>query len=300
MDVDSLDRALQVRRLARADGQTERPETHSTEESAVERDIQAAIGAEAQRLGGLERQIVAEVERALAAPMLAPRAPLDPDTGCRLDAPPPSHTLLLIDATEPLVARRKRLLGDAVAKAQAATPTHGRLSIVSLDAEQPDEPRWLASLCSPGDGSDASFWFANPARLRARWQDGFAAPLTEATGRASAHHDEKTSSIIAALRFLAREPAFNDAPKRRLVLVSDLMEHSPGTMSLYEKDARFEPARDLPARDLPARLEGVDVAIVLIDRPRYAAAQIDVWARFWSAWFEVRPLSEKVEPGFSS
>lgn len=223
-------------------------------------------------------------------PTLAPRPPRDPDSGCRLDAPAPAHTLVFIDATESFAARHKRILAAAVARAQQRLPKDGRLSIVALDADDPDEPRWLASLCSPGDGSDANPLFANPERLYARWKTGFAAPLDQAAALAGADRGDVSSPIVAGLRSVVRDPRFAEAKARRLTLVSDLMENTQ-RLSLYDETARFA-----PATAPPAKLDDVAVEVVLIDRPRAQAPQATAWTRFWRDWFEASGATVEAAP----
>lgn len=217
----------------------------------------------------------------LAAPMLAPRAPTDPETGCRTDRPPPLHIAMLIDASEPFAARHKRLIFAQAEAAQRALPQYGRLSMILVNADDPQEPTWLASLCSPGNGDDANPLFANPDKLRARWRAAFAEPIDNAARRASANHEDASSPIAASITALARDPRFTEAATRSLVLVSDLMENRPGDVSLYDAAARFD-----VARDQAAPLRDVAVTVVMLDRPRHAALQTSAWDRFWQPWFD--------------
>jgi hypothetical protein len=76
MDIETLERTLQVRRRARADGQAERPGLGASETAPTERDIGAAIAAEAAKLDALEADAVAALDRALAA-----RPPTGPAQG---------------------------------------------------------------------------------------------------------------------------------------------------------------------------------------------------------------------------
>lgn len=67
MDVDSLERRLQLRRRARMDGQADRPAADDADLCPAERDIGVAIATERSRLTVIERGIVADLERALSA-----------------------------------------------------------------------------------------------------------------------------------------------------------------------------------------------------------------------------------------
>lgn len=221
----------------------------------------------------------------LAAPALMRTAVAVDADGCPKDFAAPAHTLVLVDASEALAPRHKRLLNAAVTQEARTLPAHGRLSLVALDAANPEEPRWLISLCSPGDGGDANPLFANPARLRAAWEKRFIDPLEDAARRAGANRGDSFSPILEAIRSATGDPRWLAAEQRSLVLVSDLMENTPAR-SLYDADVSYR-----ADRDRALTLDGADVRVVFLDRPAKTAVQSTAWARFWA------PLLEDSNPG---
>lgn len=241
----------------------------------------AAATAQASRWWGVGLIVAsAGVAAALmAAPLLTDRTPVDADTGRRTDAAAPSHTVVLVDPSQRLEARHKRLLHAAMVRAQRETPRFGQVFVVLIRANTSHEPQWLDSRCSPGDGHDANPLFSNAAMERKRWQEGFADTLAQAADNAGARAD-RASPISAALRAVALDARFVDSADRRIILVSDMIEYDPAGASLYDRGRIFD-----PQRDRVAALADVAVRIVWLDRPNTEEVQSGVWARCWTAWF---------------
>jgi hypothetical protein len=233
-------------------------------------------------LGAMFASIAAAVGgfAALRAP------PTDPTTLCRTDRPLRAYTLILVDSTDHLAPRHKKRLAAIVRQERARLSAYDRLTILSLRPENPHEPRQLFSLCLPRDPRLANPLFENPQRVQQRWDDRVGKALAAATRRAGGGGAGRTSPIVEALDAAVADPDFVAAAQRRLVLVSDLLEHDPQGFSLYHDGAAL--AGFLASRpDAVPDLSGVSVRIAAIDRPeavvRQAAARRDFWAPFFAA-----------------
>lgn len=200
--------------------------------------------------------------------------PLDPESLCRLNAAPTAHTLVLIDATDPLEARHRRAL-EALAAQEAGRLAPGdRFSVLAVNAETPREPTRLFSRCNPGGGRLVNPLIGNPKQAEARYTDAFLAPLTQALKRAqSPRRSAEQSPLTETLRAVAADPAFQDTPARRLVLVSDLLEFTAEGANSYS-DAPLTAPRS-------AALTGVSVRVIVIDRPAFEARQDRALAELW-------------------
>lgn len=223
---------------------------------------------------------------ALAAAGLALRPPpTDPDTLCRTDAPIAAHTVVLVDATDRLEPRHRRRLEATVRQEAARLEPHQRLTIMALRAARPQEPRILFSKCLPPDGSRTNPLFANPRQAQERWDASVGQALTGAVRRAGGGGLADSSPILAGLRAVAADPDFGaDIPQRRLVLVSDLLEHETRGFSLYSETADFRTWQADPA-NRPADLEAVDIRVTPLDRPDHAARQARAQT-FWEQYFD--------------
>jgi hypothetical protein len=96
----------------------------------------------------------------------------------------------------------------------------------------------------------------------------------------------RASPILAGVRAIAADPDFGgEIPHRRLVLVSDLLEHNPQGFSLYAPGADYAAWR-LQSPVGPPDLAHVDLRVVPLDRPDHAAQQAAALDHFWTAFFD--------------
>lgn len=212
--------------------------------------------------------------------------PTDAESLCRTDAPLNAHTIVLVDATDRLEARHRRKLRAVLAQERARLEQYDRLTLMRINVRRPQEPNVLFSRCLPRPPERVNPLFENARMTQERWDAEFAEALDRALRSASATGAARASPIVAALRAVAADPDFGrEIPHRRLVLVSDLIEHDPGGFSLYVSDANYAAWRaNAPVG--PPDLARVDLRIVPLDRPEHAARQAAALEGFWPAFFD--------------
>ena len=222
---------------------------------------------------------------ATAAILLRP-PPVDAETLCRTDQPIHAHTIILIDSTDRLERRHKRKL-EAVAQQERTRLTqYDRLTLMKLDPRHPQEPRVLFSRCLPRPPSRATPLFENPRMAQEQWDATFADALARALRSAGSSGPAHASPILAGLRAIAADPDFGaEIPQRRLVVVSDLMEHDPGGVSLYAPPVDYAAWNRANANG-PADLSNIDLRIAMLDRPDLAGRQADARDHFWAFYFD--------------
>lgn len=233
--------------------------------------------------------LIALVATALIALVFAGLAlrppPTDEASLCRTDAPLAAHTIILIDATDRLEARHRRKLEAVAAQERARLGQYDRLTLMRINARSPQEPRILFSKCLPLPPDQANPWTQNPRQAQAQWDSEFGEALDAALRSAQAAGPNRASPILAGLRAVAADPEFGaEIPRRRLVLVSDLLEHNPQGFSLYAANADY--AAWLRSGAEPADLAQVDVRVVPIDRPDHSARQANARDAFWTTYFD--------------
>ena len=222
---------------------------------------------------------------ALAAVLLRP-PPTDPDTLCRTDHPLAAHTVILVDSTDKLERRHKRLLEAVVAQERARSAQYDMLTILRLDPRHPQEPRVLFSKCLPRPPEMANPLFENPRMAQQHWDDAFADAMNHAVHSAQSGGAADASPIVEGLRAVVADPDFGAAiAHRRLVLVSDLLENDPGNFSLYARDASYAQWRQHDPHEL-ADLSDIDVRVTTLDRPEAADRQNDARDHFWPSYFD--------------
>jgi hypothetical protein len=241
---------------------------------------------------------LAQVGLAVAGLMLRP-PPTDAETLCRTDAPVAAHTLILIDATDKLERRHRRRLEAVAAQERARLQQYERLTLMRIDARRPREPAVLFSKCLPKPPEQANFLFENPRQVEAQWNEDFADALDHAIGRAGSSRGQRASPLLDGLRAAAADPDFgSDIPSRRLVLVSDLLEHDPEGFSLYAAGADYAAWEAQAARGAPD-LAGVAVRLAPLDRPEHASAQAAALEGFWTTYFEAAEArSVNIDPSY--
>ncbi len=224
---------------------------------------------------------------AAAGFMLRP-PPTDPESFCRTDRLLAAHTIILIDATEKLEPRHRKRLRAAIDTERARLAPYDKLTILRIRPDQPNEPRVLFSKCLPRDGRSANPLFENPKQLQARWDEDVGKALQSASSSAGARAGGNASPIVEAVFVIAADPEFTSAvAKRRLVLVSDLLQYEPGGFSLYREGADFA-AYKKTRFDAPAApdLENVSVRVTTLDREDQASRQARAKSLFWAPFFE--------------
>jgi len=220
-----------------------------------------------------------------AAFMLRP-PPTDAETLCRTDAPLGAHTIILVDATDRLEGRHRRKLRADLAQERARLTQYDRLTIMRLNVRRPQEPSILFSKCLPRPPEQTNPLFENARMVQQRWDEDFAAALDSALRSAASSGPARASPIVAGLRAVAADPDYDAAiSHRRLVLVSDMLEHNPQGFSLYVSTANYAAWRAQSPND-PPDFARVDLRIVPLDRPDHAAQQAAALEQFWLAFFD--------------
>lgn len=212
--------------------------------------------------------------------------PTDPETLCRTDRALQAHTIVLVDSTDRLEPRHRRKLQALMLQERTRLTQYDRITLMRLNSRRPQEPTILFSKCLPRPPAQANPLFENARIAQERWDADFQAALDRALRSASAGGPNRASPILAGIRAVAADPDFGgEIPRRRLVLVSDLLEHDPGGFSLYVSGADYAAWRaSAPAG--PPDLSNVDLRIAPIDRPDHAERQAAALQVFWPAFFD--------------
>lgn len=232
-----------------------------------------------------------------AASFLLRAPPTDAETLCRTDAPIAAHTIVLVDATDRLEARHRRKLNAVLAQERARLSQYDRLTIMRINVRRPQEPSILFSKCLPRPPEQTNPLFENARVTQQRWDEDFAQALERALRSAGSSGPARASPIVAGVRAVAADPDFGpEISRRRLVLMSDLLEHDPQGFSLYVSEADYAAWR-AGAPQGPPDLSRVDLRVVPIDRPDNAAQQNAALDRFWPAFFDAADVqSVSIDP----
>lgn len=218
-----------------------------------------------------------------AAAMNQPPA-TEQETGCRLDRRDPSHTIILVDQSDPFNATDLAWVRALLEDEARALPKYGRLTLSVPNAASPYDPVTVWSGCSPGSAEGANPIFQNPRMIEQAWQRKFHDPLLAGAEGVLVDNVAPSSPLMEAMFTLGDRPDFQaQTPKRRLILVSDLMQHSKD-FSMYRTGTDWEAYEGTPLMDMRPGLAGVDVVARVVPRQEYALPLGEVKA-FWQRWF---------------
>jgi hypothetical protein len=207
------------------------------------------------------------------------------DTSCRMDRKDPAHTIILIDQSDPFNPNDLDWVYEFVDAEARALPKYGRLTILTPNAANPYEPKRIHFACSPGSAAEANPIFQNPKMVEQSWQSEFYAPLLEQVETALLDTRQPSSPLVEAVYAVSDRADFQPGDtSRRLVLVSDLMQHSDG-FSFYRAGADYEAFLGSDLARMPPRLDQVDVVARIVPRQIYDLPMAEVKA-FWRAYFD--------------
>jgi hypothetical protein len=214
------------------------------------------------------------------------RYAIDEVTLCPIDAPLSGHTAILVDRTDALSNEQSRALRQLVESLGSSIRRAEKLSILAITSDAQNSLQRLFSLCSPGGEIDANPLYQNPKRMQRRFQESFGRPLDEVISDLQSASSSDYSPIIETVNALTREQDFKPGIlDRKLIIVSDMLQNTRG-YSHYNRrsDVLSIAEREYVRRHKPA-LNGVNVTVRLIVRPRLAYRQGPNHKEFWQRYF---------------
>ncbi|MCB9960560.1 MAG: hypothetical protein H6846_00340 [Hyphomonas sp.] len=207
-----------------------------------------------------------------------------PENSCRLDRKDPAHTILLIDQSDPFNPNDLDWVRELVNEEARALPKYGKLTVMTPNAADPYNPKVLYDACSPGSASAANPIMQNPKMIEQAWQKKFYQPLADTVEHALLDTVQPSSPLSEAIYSIADRPDFQPQQDgRRVVLVSDLMQHSD-SFSFYKVGADYDAYLESKLAETKPNLHGVDVVARVVPRQIYDLPLAEVKG-FWRAYF---------------
>lgn len=209
---------------------------------------------------------------------------LDTETACRMDHKDPAHTVILLDQSDPFNANDLGWVREFVDAEARSLPKHGRLTVMTPNHSDPYNPNEVFVHCSPGAAADANPILQNPRMIENAWQSGFYQPLIADVETALRDDEKPSSPLFEAIYSIADRADFQHARKdRRLVIVSDLMQHSD-SFSMYRTGADYSAFGETKLAGQIPDMAGIDVVARIVPRQDYDLPLSDVKS-FWRTYF---------------
>jgi len=211
----------------------------------------------------------------------------DPGTLCVEGRPPSEILVLLIDASEGFSEPQRKDLQNRFERVLDGVPPAGLVELYAVDRSGAAFTEPLVHLCNPGTGADLNRLYQNPALAAQRWKR-FRDTLQVVFNRELDLKTAPSSPIFEAVQAAAirsfGNPRYDNSPKRLLV-VSDLIQHMPGKLSMYSGLPEFAAFATTPYfSKVRSNLDGVSVTIYYIERRDHAVQGIR-HVQFWEDFF---------------
>lgn len=198
-----------------------------------------------------------------------------------------ARTAILIDATDSLddaqiksaTERAADLIGNRLA-------VHEWTGVFVLDEENLILPSPRIALCNPGGGDECNPLFANCRDAAREFDEKFAAPVAAEIRALAGLPPDDRSPILEMIRAVSLDGGFDSTRKRRLIIVSDMLQNTPA-YSHYGGDFNFsEWQKSDYARDfLRLPLAETEVEIWYVKRAGLEHLQTHGHIEFWNQYF---------------
>lgn len=197
-----------------------------------------------------------------------------------------SVTAVLIDLTDPLNPVQAAALKNAMLKVRGEIPRFGRLEIYPLRSTSQHAIKPPFAACNPGSAKDVeSPLTGNPALADRIWYRDFADKIDEVLATIQTAPREDRSPILEGIQSVAvtafGAPLAENAPDKRLVLVSDMI-HYTQDLSMYAGAPSFDSFKSTSyyLRVKP-NLQEANVDVFLIVRDTKGDVQQPPLYEFW-------------------
>lgn len=194
-----------------------------------------------------------------------------------------STTLVVVDATDAFTQDQQLRLKLTIEAERDRLPEGGRFVLLSLNPETAWQPNEQVSVCNPGKGENANPLLVTRSKVEKRWQAVYGEPIDKAALKALEQSSSERSPIIQTLAATLSRADFDArASARRLVIISDLLEHEKSGYSQLRPGefwAGFQ-SSTLP-KTARLNLSGVSVAIDYLQRGKFASIQGPRHQAFW-------------------
>ncbi len=240
--------------------------------------------------GGVTLLVVAFLAAAALFHFRPEAVPRDPETLCP-EAGPSRVTAILVDTTDRVgPTSRADVLGrldDLVSSSQADEMIVAYETSPIARGGELFPP--LLTVCNPGDPDAANPLIQNPELIRRRLEEGFREPFERLFRNLLDRDQASVSPLMENLQAISvtlfARRAHVAVPKR-LIVVSDLMQHSEH-LSLYRQRLDYDAFdRTAGADALRTNLQDVRIDVLFVQRREHERFEsTSRLVEFWERWF---------------
>ncbi|MGR5132169.1 hypothetical protein [Vibrio alfacsensis] len=206
----------------------------------------------------------------------------DKETLCRTDGFVSRETVLVIDKTDVFSKTQSMIVKKEIRKMVENSEVDERFTFYVM-SENTDQNIDKLVVCNPSNGSDKNEYTSNVKRLRKRWEENFLNPLLQSLSRVTdEEHTANSSPILEMMKYASINTMYDsEALEKRMVMVSDML-HYTQSFSHYRKLDAYENYKSTPyALEQAPHMDGVDVTILYLSRPKNANLQTVRHVTWW-------------------
>lgn len=212
----------------------------------------------------------------------------DPESLCALNKPPSAIDVILLDTSTGLKEAQQLRLKQDLTRWLDSVPRLGLVAIYEIDRVGGRVVKPVVALCSPGSGAEMNKVYQNPQLAQRRWES-FRHALDGKLDTLLVAHSTSTSPILesiqaTALRTFGR-PEYDGVARRRMLIISDLVQNVPDKLNQYRDSPAFSDFRQgAYFSEIDADLTGVEVSVLYLLRPT-SHVQGPRHLSFWESYF---------------
>lgn len=228
--------------------------------------------------------------------------PTDGSTGCLVDRRPPATTLVLLDGSDAFSNVQRDQAARAASNAAQLLPSHGRIMIVGMNADRPEDPIVGFARCVPLNAGLSSIEHGAIYQRRV-YQDRIEGPMRVAVDDFVKAARSTASPVAETISAVSRLDGFDPSvPVRTLVIVSDMLQNDtvpvrvrrPGAKSAHMRSLGYshysylDLERSYRSSALAKRfgpdLSGVSVLVIYLERQEAVMFQTAKHRAFWTRY----------------
>lgn len=217
---------------------------------------------------------------------------LNPENGCPTSDPRPSaHTVVIVDQTDKFSISQINYAKQIILLEYERLHQGEKFTVIGLE-EDPTALSRTFSRCRIKRGKDISGLVSNPQMVEAEFDRIVGTQLNEFVDGLKNSPQSDSSPIFETVEMMLDEPDFNSSEtKRRIVIVSDMVQHSP-KVSHYTNEA--ESWRRLPSRFRELDFTQSEVRIHYLKRPSLNSIQGASHKNHWVNFFKNRHADVRI------
>lgn len=204
------------------------------------------------------------------------------DNLCRNDGFVSRETAIIIDATDDFNESQALIIKKEFEKVIGKSLIDERFSVFVIN-ENISDNKPLVVACNAGDGSDKNEYTSNLRRIKQAWKQQFYNRIVDKIDELVGEYQADESPIMEFIKFVSIETFYSSiADEKRLIVVSDMLHHTSSFSHYIPTKNFFNSSYSMEVRPY---LDDIDVNVLYIYRPQYAALQNRKHIEFWEKYF---------------